>query len=215
MSHVTNHTACDPNHVFFVIFELGHCQSPLVSTLGYARSTSDLWDRCKVIIVKEIKLTRGKTALVDDEDFEKLNQYEWHVQYHKKTKKYYAVRTATIYGKRCNTQMHRFILGLIDPKVQGDHLDGNGLNNQRENLRVATNQQNSFNMKKRLSCSSQYKGVCWNKFHQKWHSKIMVNRKIENLGYFDDEIKAAIAYNKAAERIFGQFALLNVVPTSG
>lgn len=165
--------------------------------------------------MKEIKLTRGQVALVDDEDFEELNQYAWHAFRGQKAKDYYAMRTIWVNGKSKHEFMHRHILKLTDSQIKCDHKDGNRLNNQRENLRTATSSQNEANKKKKLACSSTYKGVCWDKRKQKWIAYIRSpsgkgRGRRKYLGYFTDEIEAAIAYNRAAEQIFGQFALLNV-----
>lgn len=105
--------------------------------------------------------------------------------------------------------MHRQILGLTDSKVQCDHKDGNSLNNQRSNLRIVTNQQNSFNMKSRIGCVSKYKGVVWDKTHNKWQVRISVSGKRKHIGLFIDEVEAAKAYDTAAKKYFGEFAKLN------
>lgn len=159
--------------------------------------------------MKEIKLTRGQVALVDDEDFDWLNQWKWYVCYRKGTNRFYARRSAWVDGKIIRIKMHRLILGLTDPKVQCDHKDGNGLNNQRENLRASTNQQNMQNIRKKGGCSSKYKGVSWYKRCQKFEAKIGMGGKKKSLGYFTDEVEAAKAYDTAAIKQFGEFAKLN------
>lgn len=156
--------------------------------------------------MKEIPLTQGYKALVDDIDYNRLNQFLWQVII-KENYSPYAYRTDRTNGKE-TIYMHREIL-QCDLKV--DHRDGNGLNNQRYNLREATSQQNSFNITKRSkTTSSAYKGVCWNRQNKQWQSYIYFNKKI-HLGYFEDEIDAAIAYNNKAIELFGEFAKLNII----
>lgn len=156
--------------------------------------------------MKTIKLTQGKYALIDDEDFERLNQVKWHSHEDKNT--WYAARSEYINGRQKTIRMHRLIMNA-PPDKQVDHRDGNGLNNQKGNLRYATNLQNTRNQKPLIGRSSKYKGVCWDKQHKKWMAYIMVNGKQTYLGYFDDEILAAQTYNLAAKMHFGEFAWLN------
>ena len=95
--------------------------------------------------------------------------------------------------------------------MQVDHIDGNGLNNQRNNLRIVTNQQNGMNQKKqRRSTTSRYKGVCWHNKNKGWMAGIKHNRKTIYLGCYETEEEAALAYNTEATRIFGEYAKLNV-----
>ena len=105
--------------------------------------------------------------------------------------------------------MHREILGITDPKINVDHLDGDGLNNQRSNLRVCTDSQNGANRGKQKNNKSGYKGVHWNKKTKKWAAQIQYHKKVLNLGYYSDIIEAAKAYDKKALELFGEFARLN------
>lgn len=106
--------------------------------------------------------------------------------------------------------MHRVILGLKPgDKRQCDHIDGDGLNNQRSNLRVCTIQQNSQSRKKQKGTTSKYKGVSFDRQHRKWQVSIRVNHKHIHLGRFRSESAAARCYNKAALKYFGEFALTN------
>ena len=149
----------------------------------------------------EIKLSRGLVAIVDDEDYERLNQFRWHAN-----KKGYAMRHLKT-GKRNTVFMHREIIGAY-PGIFVDHIDGNIFNNQRNNLRLATNAQNCCNSGSRRGSSSSFKGV--RLFRDgKWHARIMANYKEIHLGYFKNEIDAAIAYNNAAIIHHGEFAKLN------
>ena len=92
-----------------------------------------------------------------------------------------------------------------------DHINHQTLDNQRANLRVCTRSQNMMNMRKRPGCSSRFKGVCWNKANDNWIAYIMVNYCQKTIGYFDDEVDAARAYNAEARIKFREFALLNDV----
>lgn len=157
--------------------------------------------------MKEIKLTKGKIALVDDEDYEFLMQWKWSVTKGRYT--FYAERVAPIDGRQKKISMHRLILGLTDPNIEGDHIDHNGLNNQRSNLRAATCSQQSYNRRNRKNSLSKYKGVCFHKAQKKWVSRISVPNKRIHLGYFDTELEAAFAYNNAAKKLHGDFAFLN------
>jgi hypothetical protein len=155
--------------------------------------------------MKKIPLTKGKFALVDDEDFEYLNQWKWCAWIG--DGRSYAVRNAGKDQKRgMFERMHRVILRLKKGEIP-DHIDGNGLNNQRSNLRIATHSQNAMNTRKRSGCSSQYKGVSYDKVRSQW--MCMVRGKY--VGRFNSEKEAAQAYNVHAQKIFGEFASLNPV----
>jgi len=161
--------------------------------------------------MKEIKLSqfgknRGKyVALVDDEDFEALNQFNWYAQKHGDTP--YAGRKIIIDGKKVMQYMH----GAILSGKGVDHIDGNGCNNTRSNLRFCTQSENAMNMRKQENTSSIYKGVSFSKQRVKWEAYIMINRKRIRLGYFDTEVEAAKAYNAKAIELFCEFANLNEI----
>jgi hypothetical protein len=161
------------------------------------------------IFVKEIKLTQGKVALVDDTDYEWLNQWRWYAR--KNNNAWYASRHSARdeNNKQSTILMHRVILGVTDPKVQIDHDDTNGLNNQRYNLREASHSQNQHNQRIKAGGTSKYKGVSWNERQKKWKVSIRKNKVQIHVGCFCDEIDAAIAYNKAAIIYHGEFARLN------
>jgi len=156
--------------------------------------------------MKEIKLTKGKVALVDDADYDLLNQLNWYAFWNGKT--FYAARNSP--KKRGVTIfMHQMILGVKG----GDHINGNGLDNQRANLRACTVSQNGMNAQPRLGCASKYKGVTLKKKLKKypWQAGIVVNKKRIHLGYFETDTEAAIAYNEKAFELFGEFARPNVI----
>ena len=159
--------------------------------------------------MKEIPLNKGFIALVDDEDFSDLIQYRWWAVKGRYT--YYASRRL---GCNTNTKidMHRHIMkpGLQD-KI--DHKDGNGLNCQKENMRVCTNQQNCLNRKPDKECRSSFKGVRPSSLNEnpRWRADISFNGHHYYLGSYDLEKDAALAYNQKAMELCGEFARLNQV----
>lgn len=149
------------------------------------------------IMTKEIPLTQGKVALVDDEDYPTVIKYRWCAV--KDTHTFYALRNILApTGKRHNIRMHRMILNLPEGVIS-DHINGNGLDNRRKNLQIVTNRQNCQN--KHTKKSSRYPGVSWNKSHRKWVANIRVGCKIHYLGDFDQETKAHFAYQYACNWI--------------
>ncbi|SRR6266849_4478175 len=160
--------------------------------------------------MKTIPLTQGVVAVVDDEDFDKVNQFKWRLLRLRRTS--YAQRNLRINGKRTMQYLHRFVLDLNPGDPDIDHRDGNGLNCTRDNLRKASRQQNECNQRKQLrKTSSRYKGVYWRRGKNKWGALIQVNDKKKHLGSFDSEQEAARAYNQAAIQLHGDFARLNEV----
>jgi hypothetical protein len=164
------------------------------------------------VFMKEIKLTQGKVALVDDADYEWLNQWKWHANISRNT--FYAKRAVWISGEKkyIHIKMHRLILGLTDPLVLADHKDGNGLNNQRENLRSCTEHENRKNRSSYIGSKSKYKGVSLSPPSPNWRATITINGRMKHLGYFAKEEDAALAYNEAAANHHGEFARLNILP---
>lgn len=166
--------------------------------------------------MKQIPLTQGAFALVDDADYEELSKYKWSlfksVEKHSKLRiRLYAQRGVLISkGKTKLILMHRQLTNAATG-VLVDHENHNGLDNQRENLRTATPTQNSRNQRKRLSpTSSKFKGVSSNpQTIPPWRARICVNKKQIMLGYFDSEESAAHAYDVAALLHFGDFAHIN------
>jgi hypothetical protein len=154
--------------------------------------------------MKEIELTQGKVAIVDDADFEWLNQWKWTYD-----GQGYAYRHGPR-PKRKYILMHREIMQT--PKgLDTDHRDRNGLNNQRDNLRVCTFAQNQWNRKIQTSNTSGYKGVSWSAYHRRWHAQIRTNNIQTHLGYFDTPEEAAKAYDEGAQIYHDEFAFLNGV----
>jgi len=152
--------------------------------------------------IRFIPLTQGKFAIVDAEDYDWLNMYKWCVS--KKRYNFYACRRTR--GKKIF--MHRLITNAPEGMLV-DHINGISLNNRRSNLRICTIAQNNRNSRPWRRSTSKYKGVSWCQAAGKWRARIRPNRKQMHLGCFDNEIKAARAYDKKAKELFGEFAYLN------
>jgi hypothetical protein len=163
----------------------------------------------------EIKLTQNQVALIDDIDIE-INNIKWFA--HKKGKyniQWYAMRGEYINKKQYQIYMHRVILERIlgrklEKGEQVDHINCDGLDNRRLNLRLATHKDNIHNQRPYKSLkSSQYKGVSWITEKRKWKSQIRINDIPTHLGYFDNEEMARDCYNKKAKELYGEFAYAN------
>lgn len=170
---------------------------------------------CKPV---KIKLTKNMFALIDKKDFEKVSKRKWFTQKSIHTS-YAASDQRNKDGSRNYTYMHRFILNVLDTNVVVDHIDGNGLNNSRKNLRICSKLNNSQNSRKRANSSSKFKGVrihkstYKNSIYMGWRAVIKVNKKYVSLGLFpyneEGEVLAASAYDEAAKKYFGEFAKTN------
>ena len=156
----------------------------------------------------KIILTQGKEALIDEEDYEMVNKHTWYAH---KQWGYYARTNIRKNKKRTCILMHRFIMGAKKGQMI-DHINCNGLDNRRSNLRFCTPTGNSINRRKNIGCSSKYKGVHWHNQNRKWRSQIMINKKSTQVGMFECEIVAARAYDQQAIRLHGEFAKLNFPP---
>lgn len=158
------------------------------------------------------RIAAGRVALVDDGDFELVSAYRWNVWVQTfpdgRINGPYVITPIYVkgVGTRTTLKMHRLITGYAET----DHINHDGLDNRRSNLRPATSAQNKANMRKRPGrWSSPYKGVFWNRQCGKWQAEIVTNRKPRYLGRFVNEVDAALAYDAAARELFGEFAYLN------
>ena len=159
--------------------------------------------------MKEIILSQGLKALIDDDDFERVSPYKWHAnETEKGSGRYYARCDRVKDGKIVRQLLHRFIMDApLGLKV--DHIDRNPLNNCKSNLRLATQSQNMCNMA-RKNKTSQYKGVCWESPRPGgWIAYVSINHKSIRIGRFETELEAARAYNEIAPKYQGEFAVLN------
>ena len=152
--------------------------------------------------MKKITLTQGKFAIVDSADYIWLNQRKW---YAAKVGEYNWYACRSVNGKV--VYMHNVIMGA----KWLDHENGNGLDNWRSNLRKCTHQQNQRNKRLPSHNTSGYRGVTWHKQAGKWVAQIIVDGKCISCGVYDDKKEAAIAYDKKAIELFGEFARTNIL----
>ena len=156
--------------------------------------------------MKLIALTKGYFAKVDDEDFEMVSGFKWQAKIGKTN--VYAVRTVRAHdGFETTQSMHRLVMGVTDSKAHVDHINHNGIDNQKNNLRIATNAQNCRNRRTPKNNSSGYKGVSFNKKDGKFFARYAD----AYLGCFDCPMEAARHYNQAAKEHGEGFELLNQV----
>lgn len=164
----------------------------------------------KLIELSKQGKNKGKYfAMVDDEDFDRVNSLKWRVEFERGN--IYAVKR--VEGKKL--RMHRFILMVKDSKILVDHKDHNGLNNQKSNIRKCNSSQNSTN--RTALGTSKYLGVSFRArkrktvVYERWIAAIVIKGRDKCLGSFKNEIDAAMAYNKAAKQYHGEFANLNEI----
>jgi hypothetical protein len=158
--------------------------------------------------MKTIELTKAKVAIVDDEDYDRVmnSGYKWHANINAGGRTY-------VRGSKNGHHilMHRLVMNVLDRKCEVDHVNGDPLDNRKENLRIASHLQNSWNRPKSSHSRWPYKGIVQKLIRGKlrWVAKIYTEGKERHLGYFDNPEEAARAYDTAARELFGEFAKLN------
>lgn len=153
----------------------------------------------------KIELTQGFYSIIDSEDFSRIAKYSWCLHKNgKQGKKYAATRTKNKY-----VLLHRLILDAVNSKFQVDHINGDTLDNRKQNLRLCSRSENLRNGKKHIDSKSKYKGVIYNKLNKNYRARICKDYKIIEIGSFKTEKGAAKAYDKKAIELFGSFAKLN------
>lgn len=148
---------------------------------------------------KLIPLTKNKFTIVDDEDYEYLSQWKWYL-----LNSGYAVRDIVFAGQKKTILMHRFIMNAPE-NLDIDHINGDGLDNRRSNLRLATISQNMMNRRINSNNTSSYAGISWSKEREKWEVYISVNKKRINLGRYDFLEEAVDTRIKAEKEYFKEF----------
>jgi hypothetical protein len=158
--------------------------------------------------IKEIPLTKNQIAIVDEEDYERLIKFHWCAD--KDVNTYYARRIVSVNGKRRGVKMHREVLGLTwgDGKMV-DHINRNGLDNRKCNLRLVTPSQSGHNRRTRSDNKSGYRGVNWSKGSKLWVVRFGTEGKRYYCGRYKELEKAALAYDKVAFKMIGNEAQLN------
>ena len=158
----------------------------------------------------EIDLTRGYKTIIDDVDADLAN-YNWHTL---------TTGSRHVYATRVQDKkrilLHRVILARklgkpLPRKMKADHINRNGLDNRRDNLRLATHGQNMANSKRKSNATSAYRGVRQRKSNGKWRAQISVGGKNLHIGYYDTAEEAALAWNQAARKLRGEYAQLNAI----
>ena len=156
--------------------------------------------------MKEIPLTRGMTAIVDDEDFDMVSKYKWHVcTGDHRDKTYYAATNIYFDSGKRYVRMHRMIIGAT-PDVEVDHKNNNGLDNTRKNLRLATDTEQCCNKNTYKNNTTGHKGVSVRSNGVGYQAQIQLNKKLHYLGRFDTPEEAYAVYCKAAKEMHGEFA---------
>lgn len=155
--------------------------------------------------MKKIPLSQGKYALVDDEDFESLSRYSWHVSWQSE-RHFKVTRSEMVDGRIRKFSMHREIMRAPCGK-EVDHINHNTLDNRKENLRICTRAENMWNSRIPSTNTSGLKGVSWSKQRNKWLVHLRVRGETRHLGYFSTKKAARQKYEKSTRLLHGRFAL--------
>lgn len=158
------------------------------------------------IEIKSVKYP-GKFVEIDDCNLSRLQQHTWHIKRGKAPGRFYAHANICVSGKWTTITLHRFLFGHLGAKL--DHKDLNGLNNKRQNIRVATSRQNAQNRDVRADSFSGIKGVSFEQSSELWRARINSDKKRINLGRFSSLAAAKTAYNNAAKKLHAEFARIN------
>lgn len=159
-------------------------------------------------MTKQVILTHGQVAIVDDADFTRLSAFKWYaIRANMRKENWYAKRNCWENGKTRTVLMHRELMG--EHHVAIDHIDGDGLNNTRANLRSCSHTLNNANTERTLA-SSGYRGVYWEPNKEKYAARISLGgRRLKRLGSFDSPIEAAKVRDDFVAELYGEFAVLN------
>lgn len=155
--------------------------------------------------MKKIPLTQGYFALVDDSDYEAISKYKWHIKKHGRT--FYAKHSTKKGDNRKQKTVYMHSLLLATPRgMEVDHIDGDGLNNRRDNIRVCVHAENTRNARTRLDNKSGFRGVHFHSRDMVWSASIGFKNKRVHLGYFSSKLLAREAYRDASIKYYGNFA---------
>lgn len=160
--------------------------------------------------IRKIPLRPGVVAIVDEEDFERINAHKWCLLF-SEGKGYATRKSPAVNGNRKTIRMHREVLKAPDGVIV-DHINGDGLDNRKTNLRLCDLSQNGANRRHHRKALSGYKGVSWNKAAETWHVMVRYKGQLIPLGTYGDLKEAIAVYNRAVTDLHGEFAALNELP---
>lgn len=155
-----------------------------------------------------------KEITIDTEDYDRVKNYRWFLNYQPKINKFYVIAHDYKNNGRI-VKLHRFILNLNNPNIECDHRFGDTFDNRKKVLRECDHFENMRNQKKQKTNTSGFKGVSWKKNLNKWFVQIRANNKVKYLGIYEDKIEAAKVYNEAALKYHGEFAQINNLEKEG
>ena len=150
-------------------------------------------------IMKEILLTKGQVAFVDDEDFDLLNQWKWQARFNKGSNSYYASRYIGGRGNRKYVAMHRVVMNAADTEIV-DHIHHNTLDNRKSELRIVNKSLNGINT------TASNKGIYWDKQASKFKAQMKCAGKVIDLGFFDTVEEAINKRDEYSKKLFESYA---------